>query len=1611
MPFVNDTNTVLLIHGNGTNGSNEFFDDAGVRNSIGVSAIGNAQVSTAQSKFGGASYLSDGTGDYLLVNNALNTFTYGTNNFTIEMWVRYTSTKDFQILYDGRTTSTFNAITPVVYVQNGNQLHYFVNGVDVITTSVTTNTWYHVAISRSGSSTRMFLNGTQVGTTYTDSNNYICDSTLWLGSHKAVGGSNAYSLVGNMDEVRVSNTARYTSNFTPATTQFVNDSNTLLLLHMDGANASIVFNDDNSGTSLIIEEGAAALSSAFTQSADVSKFKGTKIDIGYYIDDDYIDFDYYYDNAIRFSIAAELTEVVGEVVEANGAFTSSFTQTAQVQRNRFVESTVVAAATVSAAVSRTRSATTSQSSQFNIFALGSRSTDIDLVAFNQASLTVSGNRIRFADSTQSSTFAIQIAVGGIQPGSASLSSAFAQTAQASKTMTLESAMTFDFTPTITVNAIRVVAVLAEIMSALNSSADRNRSVTVALENILNLSSQSDRIRDYNSQVTSQADLTSTATKLLSLSADLTASSSLQATISHIEGADMFAFGASTLSANVNVIAVATSGQASNFNLNSSLSQSIDADSNMFVVSNTQAFARILNRNTPVEVRGGGAYDDFYFDAVSKQFGASLARTDDTDIRAVTPVISNGTNLRTFGVGYTWTSTDGVNWTRTTNNIPALGSLGPLKVVNGNYVVTNGSIQYFSSDGSNFTQVNVNPPTNYPTTSVILWDSLIFRNGFYYALWYVANSRRGVVRTDNLNGGTWTTVGNFGTTYSSIEYIPESIFDGTNIIFPHKGIDNTIEFVYSSNGTTWNFSGYTETGYSIKSFSGTAGDYAFYSGRDTNTGRIRKFTSIGSLSSPTQVSNPQPLWRSVSQLLKRNNRWFLVVEDGVYSGTNIDNLALTSLPRETLGYSNENIEYQGSRWVLKYDTEFAYHSTDGVNWTKKLIENQENIAPELLYSLGNWTPRTVDFWWTGTVFLNQYSTISNEVYNFEIRLGTSSRQVRFRTGITFNQDLSVSGTISGWNHFRFTTDGTTGSMYINGSRVDTATIGSLLRTSNQPIILELLDSNSKIDELLITDEILTSPSATSFTVPTRQYANTSNTRLLAHYNVDVLDDGRTPVVERAFLTANTVAVANTNGTFGAMSLVMAMGTMTIVPQKVVTDSSAIDSEFTLIADGSFVPQEFEINLSAAFTQSALAQSTKPFDSAMISTANISASALRIFDFVIETDAIATQMTVAAKTGSNLITLISNSEQTAVVHKITDVVLAVNGEFTQTADADRVGDGQINIASDFALSSDLDRIRFASLTIDALTASATFPQVTYNGQSQLDIEATVEASPAGSRVGINAVLTPFFDINVDVEKIKEAQVALSASTSVSAIGLKTSNVDADLDTNSQLTATALRIRNLGIIDTDAVATQLTAVAKVGNTLVTVIVNSSLTAEVQASKSAIVELDSQFVQTSAAERTRDLSSVQSVTSELTATGFTDKEFVVEMNSDFTLVATGQVSAVINLVAFTNATLDIDTDRIRSADSTQISTTTVNFVPSVLKQSSVTLDSDFTQSAVLSGKFFGTINARSTFVVSANTSVVHITQYVYKIPSELRQFNIPAESREIKIISETRLYKIRRQ
>jgi hypothetical protein len=212
-----------------------------------LTAYGNAKVSTAQSKFGGASALFDGTTDYLIFSSSPVT---ATDNFTFEGWIRFTATPgsgSFQMLGSTSATAYFayaNASGTLrfeagVYGTSGDYYEWW-------NTTLSTATWYHFAFVKSSTTLKAYLNGTSL----TSSGTYGTMSTdkhLFGATSGYIGAWNdtQYSVNGYMDEIRISKTARYTTTFTPSTSAFTNDTDTRLLLHCDGTNNSTTFTDDN----------------------------------------------------------------------------------------------------------------------------------------------------------------------------------------------------------------------------------------------------------------------------------------------------------------------------------------------------------------------------------------------------------------------------------------------------------------------------------------------------------------------------------------------------------------------------------------------------------------------------------------------------------------------------------------------------------------------------------------------------------------------------------------------------------------------------------------------------------------------------------------------------------------------------------------------------------------------------------------------------------------------------------------------------------------------------------------------------------------------------------------------------------------------------------------------------------------------------------------------------------------------------------------------------------------------------------------------------------------------------------------------------------------------
>jgi hypothetical protein len=178
-----------------------------------VTAIGNAQISTAQSKFGGASIAFDGSGDYLNVSGG---FVSGTEDFTIEWWEKLNSSNVSYplIRFDNETSSGIKT--------GGNNLQIFHNAgvLNQLWDYSSVTDWQYIAITRQSGVIRAFASGVllnkalDVGPTYSFSITSFAIGRAWTQFY-----TNDFN--GYIDDLRITKgVARYTSNFTPPTAPF-----------------------------------------------------------------------------------------------------------------------------------------------------------------------------------------------------------------------------------------------------------------------------------------------------------------------------------------------------------------------------------------------------------------------------------------------------------------------------------------------------------------------------------------------------------------------------------------------------------------------------------------------------------------------------------------------------------------------------------------------------------------------------------------------------------------------------------------------------------------------------------------------------------------------------------------------------------------------------------------------------------------------------------------------------------------------------------------------------------------------------------------------------------------------------------------------------------------------------------------------------------------------------------------------------------------------------------------------------------------------------------------------------------------------------------------------
>ena len=212
------SSVVLFLKGNGTNGSTNIIDRSPTPKTISV--FGTAQISTAQSKYGGSSLYFDGTNNCFVGTPVDSIYTLGPDNFTLEMWVYpFSASPNGIMAWNANATMPSLATLNPVYSNFSGAFSFWRQNATVTgLQQLTINTWQHHALVRSGNNFKWFLNGA-LTVSFSSSESFTGERIV-IGTN-GVNGFLSFAQF-YLSHLRLTKSVRYTANFNPETDTYLN---------------------------------------------------------------------------------------------------------------------------------------------------------------------------------------------------------------------------------------------------------------------------------------------------------------------------------------------------------------------------------------------------------------------------------------------------------------------------------------------------------------------------------------------------------------------------------------------------------------------------------------------------------------------------------------------------------------------------------------------------------------------------------------------------------------------------------------------------------------------------------------------------------------------------------------------------------------------------------------------------------------------------------------------------------------------------------------------------------------------------------------------------------------------------------------------------------------------------------------------------------------------------------------------------------------------------------------------------------------------------------------------------------------------------------------------
>ena len=1065
------------------------------------------------------------------------------------------------------------------------------------------------------------------------------------------------------------------------------------------------------------------------------------------------------------SSASSLNFDINKVVQATVTLSSSVSQTTQAVKSAEVSASLAASSTLSSVISKT--------------------SGIDISAFSNASVSTSANRTRSTASSLSSQVSLTFDINKVVQGQIEISGAF--------------------TPSVSVNLFRDTLISLQTTASVTASIIRLRKTNVSLSSSFAVSDQSNDpnigpsvnvTAQTSATLSSQSTLSVQATKRNGFVINLSGAFSPTITVKVTKNSFAVLDSVSTVSVTARKTVSASSSVSSAITLSASLVKSSDVSAALSSQVTLTAQARRPSRLIDyAQYSQGTRYTEVGTSTIGSKWGTgSLKITPSVVDTTISPRSANpvyyGSTFYLINKGYTWTSSDGITWSRTTNDLSVYVNVNiDIKVLNNLLVLfgTNGSV-YTSGNGVTWTSYTI-------TQSSYTAITIDYYNGYWYWSGSNGTSNFAIFRATTLNpGGGWTQVRTESNSGFTNLYTAVSANTGSQLIYfisvqaPGGSFTNSVIYGSATSWTRTNIdSAQANRGLQIAHGGGTT--LLIY----TNTDTTKTSTNLSTWTSGPSLSNFSTDFKKISY---KNSRWFVFDDKTLYSGTSLSSLSTvrTFNPLDQFA----TVEYGNSRYVYTLDGDYTVYSTDASSWTTKQIESVENLPGYVEYTGSSLSDlnefATIDFWFypssgvDGNTIIFGKRGFSTSDLGYQLQLISSTGLYFYQGGNTL---IAPSGSITTntWNHVRISRSGSTISLYTNGTRRDTDTWTAT--TNSVPLTFgrnaQSTNTAFYIDEFVITDEVLTDPSLTSYTMPTQAFANTVTTDILLHFDGTLEDDSQLPKIQQGIvsISATSVLTATVTESTGAISAALSTQvTVAAAAAKTVRTAVIASSQVTQTCSGTRV----RFGQSALTSQSSLSATvtvTKRAVSAISSAFSQTAVNARTRDTAVTTDSIATQLSAVARIGQGIILLESSVIVSASVRK--------------TASAQ----GQITSSSTLSVS-----------ITKALNATAALTT------------AVTQSTAATKFVGITATTSSLTTLSVTIGKLQRATAGISSTSSVLANISKTNDIGILAFTNASLTVSGRRQRIATISVTSTCSVQVLIIKAVRTTAALTAFNSQVT-----------------------------------------------------------------------------------------------------------------------------------------------------------------------------------------